>query len=105
MFTIVATNKKQYMMKSGHILKLDKLNNAVGDIIQFNNILYYYCDDEKFYFGKPYVYNCRVCAVVCEHGIDKKIRVVKFKRRKNYLRKYGDRKIFTKIKIISIDII
>ena len=90
-------------MRNNHIVTIDKVEHNIGDIIQFNNILFYNSLDDSLFFGKPYVYNCKVSAIVCEHYIAKKIHILKFKRRKNYIRRQGHRQLYTKIKVISIN--
>lgn len=104
MYTIIASGGKQQIARLNHIIKVDYIDYAVGDVIQLNNILLY-VNDSIISVGTPYVYNCKVYAVVCEHGFESKVNILKFRRRKHYMKVQGHRQHFTKVKIITITII
>jgi large subunit ribosomal protein L21 len=59
-------------------------------------------DDRGTRIGQPYVQGVTVKAVVQEHGRDRKIRVFKYKKRKNYRRTRGHRQHYTLIKVQEI---
>jgi large subunit ribosomal protein L21 len=59
-------------------------------------------DDQGTRVGQPYLPGVTVKAVVQEHGRDRKIRVFKYKKRKNYRRTRGHRQHYTLIKVQEI---
>lgn len=103
MYTVIFNGGKQYITRINHIVKLDYLSYNVGDVVQLNNILLFVNGDE-IVIGKPYIYNCKVFGVVCEHDFEDKVNVLKFKRRKHHMKKIGHRQLFTKVKIVNIEI-
>jgi len=82
-------------------LKVEKLDGAVGDTIELNEVLM--VGGEGFKIGTPLLPNAKVRAPIVEHGKDKKILVFKSKRRTNYRTKYGHRQPFTRLKITNIE--
>lgn len=103
MYTIVASGGKQQIARLNHIIKVDFIDYFVGDIVQLNNILLY-VNNSIVNVGTPYVYNCKVYAVVCSHGFEGKVNILKFRRRKHYMKVQGHRQRFTKVKITTISI-
>ncbi|MGB9744640.1 MAG: 50S ribosomal protein L21 [Desulfurella sp.] len=97
MFAVIETGSKQYIVKEGDILKVEKLNASKGDEIEFDKVLMV---DGKV--GNPYVENAKVKATVITQGKAKKIIVFKFKRRKGFKKKIGHRQHFTQVKITQI---
>ena len=59
-------------------------------------------DGDAVSVGKPYVEGSKVTAEVLRHDRGKKIRVLKFKRRKDYMRRQGHRQYFTELRIKAI---
>ncbi|OSS41890.1 LSU ribosomal protein L21p [Desulfurella amilsii] len=97
MFAVVETGSKQYIVKEGDILRVEKLNVAKGDEIEFDKVIMV---DDKI--GNPYVENAKVKGTVIAQGKAKKIIVFKFKRRKGFKKKIGHRQHFTQVKITQI---
>ncbi len=97
MFAVVETGSKQYIVKEGDILRVEKLNALKGDEVEFDKVLM--VNDAV---GNPYVENAKVKATVIAQGKAKKIIVFKFKRRKGFKKKIGHRQHFTQIKITQI---
>lgn len=97
MFAVVETGSKQYIVKEGDILRIEKINAANGDEIEFDKVLM--VDDTV---GNPYIENAKVKATVMSQGKSKKIIVFKFKRRKGFKKKIGHRQHFTQVQITQI---
>ena len=101
MMAIVETGGKQYEVSPGSVIKVEKLDAEVGKELVLDKVLMVKKNDEVI-FGNPLVDRVKVIAEVLQQGRAKKIVVYKFKRRKNYHRKYGHRQSFTQLKIKQI---
>ena len=102
MYAIVKTGGKQYKVAPGDIIKLEKLSGDEGQSIEFNEILMVSDDKDQVKIGKPFVEGAKVTAEVVEHGRLKKVEILKFKRRKQYMKRMGHRQSFTAVKITEI---
>lgn len=110
---VIKTGGKQYIVKEGTILKVEKLPGEVGGAVVFDNVLLMgeepaqISAEQKLQSGKggevkigaPAVEGAKVEGTIIEQGRGKKITVIKFKRKVRYKRKKGHRQQFTKIKI------
>jgi large subunit ribosomal protein L21 len=96
---IIKTGGKQYKVAEGDALKIEKLENNVGDKVNFETLMI--ADEKGLNLGKPSLGE-KVEGEVVEQGRAKKIMVVKFKNKTRYTRNNGHRQPFTKIKITSI---
>jgi len=103
MYAIVDSGGKQYKVREGEILRVEKLSGEVGDSISFDRILMF-SDGENVNVGTPLLEDVAVSGHIVEHGKAKKIIVFKYKRRKRYRRKRGHRQQFTAVKVDSIKI-
>lgn len=106
MQTVIQTGGKQYLIKEGQTLKVERLSGAeVGKIVNLENVLLVSGDDGRdLVLGSPFVPEAKVEARVIEHGKGKKVVVRKFKAKTRYSRTYGHRQPYSKITITSIDI-
>ena len=102
MNTIIDISGKQYNVKKGDVIAIDKIDKKENEKIEFNNILLLKNKDESIKIGTPYVKDTKVEAKVLEHVRDKKVFVFKFKRRKNYKRLRGHKQPYTLVKISKI---
>ena len=101
MYAVVVSGGKQHRVEEGETLKLEKLNAEVGSSIDFDRILLVVNgDDVKI--GEPVVAGAKVSAEVVSHGRGKKVRIVKFKRRKHHMKQAGHRQWYTEVKITGI---
>ena len=94
-FAIFQTGGKQYRVRAGDTIKVEKIN-AESDV-EFDKVLML---DDKI--GTPYVDGARVIATVVEQKRDDKVLVFKKKRRQNYRRTRGHRQYITVLKIKEI---
>lgn len=101
MYAVVATGGKQYRVKEGDILRIEKIAGEVGDSVSFDRVLLL-SDGEKLSIGEPTVSSATVNARIVQQGKSKKILVFKYKRRKRFRRKQGHRQQFTAVQIDSI---
>lgn len=101
MYAVIMTGGKQYRVEEGDSLRVERLDAEEGAEIELDRVLLV-ADGEQVVAGTPFVEHGKVAATVTEHGRTKKIKVVKFKRRKNYLRQHGHRQNFTELRIGSI---
>ncbi|NOR49497.1 MAG: 50S ribosomal protein L21 [Desulfuromonadales bacterium] len=100
MYAVIKTGGKQYKVSAGDLLKVEKLDGAVGDTIELNEVLM--VGGEEVKIGTPLLPDAKVVAQIVEQGKDKKILVFKAKRRKNSRKKYGHRQPLTRLKITDI---
>ena len=101
MYAVIVTGGKQYKVREGERLRVEKLPATAGETVEFDQVLMV-SDGDAVKVGRPYVDGGRVSATVNAHGRGDKINVIKFKRRKNYLRRMGHRQSFTEVTITGI---
>ena len=101
-FAIIQTGGKQYKVKAGEILKVEKLSNLKPNSkIEFNEILAY-GDDKTAEIGSPKVEGAKVEADLVKNGKNRTVLIFKKRRRKNSRRKNGHRQLFSLVKIKKI---
>ena len=102
MYAIFKTGGKQYRATTGDILKVEKIEAEKGATVELDQVLMV-GEGEDVKIGAPYLEGGKVTATVVDHGRREKIKVIKFKRRKNYRKQMGHRQYFTQIEITGID--
>ena len=101
MYAVIESGGKQHRVIEGETLKLEKIEAATGDAIEFDKVLMVGgSDDVKI--GTPLVAGSKVTAEVVAHGRHKKIKIIKFNRRKHYRKETGHRQWFTEVRITGI---
>jgi len=101
MYAVFRSGGKQYRASKGEILKLEKLDADEGAKIQFDEVLLV-GEGSDIKVGSPLLSGSSVSATVLKQGKSKKVSVVKFKRRQNYLRQHTHRQFFTQVEITDI---
>ena len=101
MYVVFATGGKQYRAATGEVLKVEKLDAEKGATIELDQVLMV-GEGADVTVGTPYVDGSRVIATVLEHGRSDKVKIVKFRRRKNSRTQMGHRQYFTKIEITDV---
>ncbi len=101
MYAVIVTGGKQYRVKEGDVLSVEKLNIEPGRKAQFDRVLLIE-DGDDVQVGTPFLDNAMVLALVLENFKDEKVLVFKKKRRKQYRRTRGHRQPLTKIRIARI---
>ncbi len=102
MYAVFKTGGKQYRASTGDVIKVEKIEAEKGATIELDQVLMV-GEGEDVKVGTPYLEGGKVTATVLDQGRGDKIKVIKFKRRKNYRRQMGHRQYFTQIEITGID--
>jgi len=100
MYAVIESGGKQHRVIEGETLKLEKIEVATGETVEFDKVLMIGGDSIKI--GTPLVAGGKVTAEVIAHGRHKKIKIVKFNRRKHFRKETGHRQWFTEVKITGI---
>ncbi|MBT4963158.1 MAG: 50S ribosomal protein L21 [Francisellaceae bacterium] len=101
MYAVIANGGKQYKVKEGQILRLEKIEQELGESIEIDDILML-VDGEKISVGKPTVSGAKIVAKIEKHGRAAKIEILKFKRRKHHMKRMGHRQWYTEVKVVEI---
>jgi len=101
MYAVFKTGGKQYRAVKGDTLKIEKLIAEEGDAVEFDQVLLV-GEGENVKIGTPLVSGGVVKAKVLVQAKDKKVDVIKFRRRQNYRRTHGHRQLFTLVEITGI---
>lgn len=103
-FAVIETGGKQYVVAVGDILTIEKLPKDFkeGEKVTFENVLLVDNGKDATTVGTPYISGAKVTASFVEEGKGKKINVIKFKSKSRYMKKYGHRQPFTKVKIEAL---
>ncbi|MEK7546267.1 MAG: 50S ribosomal protein L21 [Patescibacteria group bacterium] len=102
MYAVIATGGKQYLVKEGQTLNVEKLEKEAGAALDLEVLMVADADGKDVKVGTPNVAGAKVTAKVIEQGRAKKIRIVKYKPKSRYTRVNGHRQPFTKIQIEKI---
>jgi large subunit ribosomal protein L21 len=100
-FAIVKTGGKQYKVKEGDVLNVEKLSLGDNGKIIFNEVLLI-DDGKKTTIGKPFIEGATVEAELVEHGRAKKVSVIHYKAKVRFKKNYGHRQPFTKVRISKV---
>ena len=101
MYAVIKTGGKQYRVSEGETLKVEKLEVEPGKKVTFDEVLMI-ADGDKVQVGSPHVTKASVDAKVISQGKGKKVRILKFRRRKNSMKQQGHRQLYTEIQIDKI---
>ncbi|MER8378432.1 50S ribosomal protein L21 [Mesorhizobium sp. M0142] len=101
MFAVIKTGGKQYRVAANDLLKIEKLEANVGDIVEIGNVLAH-GEGENVTFGAPFVDGAMVTAEVVEQGKNRTVIAFKKRRRQNSRRKIGHRQLLTTVRIAEI---
>ncbi len=101
MFAVIKTGGKQYRVAANDLLKIEKLEANVGDIVEIGSVLAH-GEGENVTFGAPFVDGALVTAEVVEQGKNRTVIAFKKRRRQNSRRKIGHRQLLTTVRIAEI---
>lgn len=101
MYAVIFTGGKQYKVKKGEVLKIEKLDQELNDQVVFDKVLLL-GDEAEVKVGSPYLEKAKVLAEIVGQERAPKIHIIKFKRRKHHMKQMGHRQYLTKIKITDI---
>ncbi|HHI75948.1 MAG TPA: 50S ribosomal protein L21 [Gammaproteobacteria bacterium] len=101
MYAVIQTGGKQYRVSEGTTLRVEKIAADEGASIEIDKVLMV-ADGDDVKVGAPYVEGGKVTATVKGHGKGRKVRIIKFKRRKHHLKRQGHRQPYTEIEVTGI---
>jgi large subunit ribosomal protein L21 len=101
MYAVFRSGGKQYRAAKGDVLRLEKIEADEGTTIKFDDVLLI-GEGADIKVGSPVLSGSSVSGKVLRQGKSKKVSVVKFKRRQNYLRQGTHRQFFTEVEITAI---
>ena len=101
MLAIIKTGGKQYKVKVGDKIKIEKLEDAVGSTIVFPEVLFV-GDEKEIKVGTPFLKDAKVEGKILRTEQGDKVTGIKFKAKKRYKVKFGHRQIFTEVEITKI---
>ena len=101
MYAVVKTGGKQYKVKEGDVIDIEKLEGNVGDTVELDEVLLI-AHAENVKIGQPLVPDAKVVGSVVRQEKAKKVLIFKATRRKGYRKKQGHRQWRTRLKINQI---
>ena len=101
MFAVFKSGGKQHRVSEGEVVRLELLDAEPGASLTFDEVLLV-AEGDNVTVGAPYVAGGSVTAEVVGHDRHDKIRIIKFRRRKHYMRRAGHRQWYTDVRITAI---
>jgi large subunit ribosomal protein L21 len=101
MYAVFRSGGKQYRASQGERLRVEKLDADEGSNVSFDEVLLV-GEGTDVQVGRPLLDGTAVTAKVLQQGKSRKVPVVKFRRRQNYLRQGSHRQFFTEVEILAI---
>ena len=101
MYAVFRSGGKQYRAATGDVLRLEKIEAEEGATVSFDDVLLV-GEGADIKVGNPVLSGTSVSGKVLRQGKSKKVPVVKFKRRQNYLRQGSHRQFFTEVELTAI---
>lgn len=101
MYAVIQTGGKQYLVKTGDEIIVDKIESGEGQTVSLTKLAAFDVDGSKCEVGTPHL-TSPVTATILEQGKGDKIRVAKFKAKVRYRKVMGFRPMLTKLKIVSV---
>ena len=101
-FAVIKTGGKQYQVKAGTKIKVEKLDVGEGEAIVFDQVLLT-DDGQETKVGIPTLAGAKVAGKVLKQGRHDKIDVIHFRAKTNLRKKYGHRQPYTEVEITKID--
>ncbi|NDD66633.1 50S ribosomal protein L21 [bacterium] len=102
MFAVIETGAKQYIVKEGTTIDIEKIEGDLQSEIVFDKVLLLSRDNEQVTVGQPYLQDVTVKARIINQYKDDKVIVFKFKPKTGYKRKAGHRQPLTTVRVESI---
>lgn len=101
MYAVIQTGGKQYRVSEGMTIRVEKLVGDEGSNVELDKVLMI-ADGDDVKVGTPYVEGGKVAATIKAHGRDKKVNIIKFKRRKHHMKRQGHRQYYTELEVTGI---
>lgn len=103
MYAVIKTGGKQYRVSEGQTLKVEKIEAEPGTLVELDQVLMV-ADGAQVQVGTPYLAGAKVMANIQSQGRAPKVRIVKFRRRKHYMKVQGHRQSYTELRIATISL-
>lgn len=103
MYAIIESGGKQYRVKKGDLVRVERIEGEVGERLKLQQVLLVQ-EGEEIKIGQPYVAQATVLARIEQQGRSQKIRVFRMRRRKRFRRTQGHRQDFTGLRIEDIQL-
>jgi large subunit ribosomal protein L21 len=103
MYAVIATGGKQYRVEKGAVLCIEKLEGELGATVEFNEVLMI-ANGDDVRIGTPQIKGGLVTATIEKHAKGEKVSIVKFRRRKHYLRQKTHRQHYTQVRVTEINV-
>ncbi|HUY12014.1 MAG TPA: 50S ribosomal protein L21 [Terriglobia bacterium] len=100
MYAIFRTGGKQFKASPGDVIRVEKLEGEEGSAVEFNHVLVVRRQEVRV--GEPWVDSAKVVGTIVRNGRAPKVRVLKYKRKKQYRRTLGHRQSFSEVRINEI---
>jgi len=101
MYAVIRTGGKQYRVKPGDTIDVEKLPHDVGDEVEFDEVLLV-ANGSGAQIGQPLVKGAKVKATVTRQAKGRKVIVFKYRSSERYRRKRGHRQHYTRLRIDEI---
>jgi large subunit ribosomal protein L21 len=101
MLAVIKTGGKQYLVKKGDKIKIEKLAGEIGDKIEFSEVLFL-GDEKEVKVGMPFLKEVKIEGKILKQGKAKKVTGVKHKAKKRYKVKFGHKQLQTEVEIVKI---
>ena len=101
MFAVFKSGGKQHRVSEGEVVRLELIDAEPGASLTFDEVLLV-AEGDNVTVGAPYVAGGKVTAEVVGHDRHDKIRIIKFRRRKHYMRRAGHRQWYTDVRVTGI---
>jgi large subunit ribosomal protein L21 len=101
MYAVIQTGGKQYRVAEGSTVKVEKLDAEAGASVELDRVLMV-ADGDDVKVGTPFVDGGKVTATIKSHGRGKKVKIIKFRRRKHHMKRQGHRQAYTELEITGI---
>lgn len=102
MYAVIVSGGKQHRVVEGEVLRLEKIEVATGETVEFDQVLMV-ANGDDIKIGGPVVDGAKVKAEVISHGRADKVTIIKFRRRKHSMKRQGHRQWYTEVKITGIN--
>jgi len=101
MYAVIKSGGKQYRVEPGDVIRVEKIDGNIGESVVFKDVLLL-SNGGQLRVGRPYLEGVEVRGTILAQERGKKIIVFKFRRRKRYRKKRGNRQYLTAIRIEEI---
>lgn len=101
MYAVIKSGGKQYRVREGQTLRLEKLPGNEGESVTFDQVLFL-GNDDNFKIGNPCIEGATVTGKIKKQGRAKKVRILKMKRRKHHMKRMGHRQYYVEVEIQTI---